>query len=43
MTPDPNSPRFIRHEVPEYACEDSKKLSQLYLQLREQILIVLRN
>ena len=39
MTPDPNSPRFIRHEVPEYACENSKKLSQLYLQLREQISI----
>ena len=37
MTPTPDSPRFIRHEVPEYACENSKKLSQLFLLLREQI------
>lgn len=37
MTPNPNSPIFIRHEVPEYACENSKKLSQLFLLLREQI------
>ena len=37
MTPNPNSPIFIKHEVPEYACENSKKLSQLFLLLREQI------
>lgn len=37
MTPNPNSPIFIRHEVPEDACDNSKKLSQLFLLLREQI------
>ena len=37
MTPNPNSPIFIKHEVSEYACENSKKLSQLFLLLREQI------
>lgn len=37
MTPNPDSPRFIRHEVPDYACENSKRLSQLFVLLREQI------
>ncbi|MDE6538049.1 MAG: hypothetical protein K2M13_08470 [Muribaculaceae bacterium] len=37
MTPNHNSPRFLRHEVPAYACENSKKLSQLFIRLREQI------
>ncbi|MDE6584553.1 MAG: hypothetical protein K2K15_04035 [Anaeroplasmataceae bacterium] len=38
MTPNPNSPRFIIHQVPEYACDNSKRLSQYYILLREEIL-----
>ena len=38
MTPNPNSPIFIKHEVPEYACDNSKKLSQSFSKLREEIL-----
>lgn len=38
MTPNPDSPIFIRHEVPEYACDNSKKLSQYFFLLRGEIL-----
>lgn len=38
MTPNPNSPIFIKHEVPKYACDNSKKLSQYFILLREEIL-----
>lgn len=37
MTPNPDSPIFIKHEVPEYACDNSKKLSQYFFLLREEI------
>lgn len=37
MTPNPNSPLFIKHEVPEYACDNSKKLSQYFFLLRGEI------
>lgn len=37
MTPNPNSPQFIRHEVPDHACENSKKLSQLFHMLKIQV------
>lgn len=37
MTPNPNSPRFIIHEVPECGCDNSKQLSQYYILLREEI------
>lgn len=38
MTPNPNSPIFIKHEVPEFACDNSKKLSQYFFLLRGEIL-----
>lgn len=38
MTPNPDSPIFIKNEVPEYACDNSKMLSQLFFRLREEIL-----
>ncbi len=38
MTPNPNSPIFIKHEVPEYACDNSKKLSQYFSKLSGEIL-----
>lgn len=38
MTPNPNSPQFIKHEVPEFACDNSKKLSQYFFLLRGEIL-----
>ena len=37
MTPNPNSPIFIKHEVPEYACNNSKLLSIVYSKLVEDI------
>ena len=37
MTPNPNSPQFIKHEVPDYACNNSKKLSQYFFLLRGEI------
>lgn len=37
MTPNPNSPIFIKHEVPEFACDNSKKLSQYFNLLRGEI------
>lgn len=37
MTPNPNSPQFIRHEVPEYAWKNSKKLAEYFVLLRELI------
>lgn len=37
MTPNPDSPIFIKHEVPEYACDKSKKLSQYFFLLRGEI------
>ena len=37
MTPNPNSPIFIKHEVPDMACESSKALSNIYFQLKEEI------
>lgn len=37
MTPNPDSPIFIKHEVPEYACDNSKKLSQYFFLLRGEI------
>lgn len=37
MTPNPDSPLFIKHEVPEYACDNSKKLSQYFFLLRGEI------
>lgn len=37
MTPNPNSPRFIIHQVPECAYDNSKKLSQYFFLLREEI------
>lgn len=37
MTPNRNSSFFIRHEVPEYACENSKKLSKLFHKLKKQV------
>ena len=36
MTPNPDSPIFIKHEVPDYACYNSKKLSQYFFLLREK-------
>lgn len=38
MTPNPNSPIFIKHEVPNYACNNSKKLSQYFFLLRGEIM-----
>ena len=38
MTPNPDSPIFIKHEVPDYACKNSKKLSKYFFKLREEIL-----
>ncbi len=38
MTPNPNSPIFIKHEVPDYACDNSKKLSKYFFMLRDEIL-----
>lgn len=38
MTPNPDSSIFIKHEVPEYACDNSKKLSQYFFMLRGEIL-----
>lgn len=38
MTPNPDSPKFIKHEVPEYACDNSKKLSQYFFLLRREII-----
>lgn len=38
MTPNPLSPQFLRHEVPENACDNSKKLSEYYFLLREEII-----
>lgn len=37
MTPNPDSPIFIKHEVPDYACNNSKKLSQYFFLLRGEI------
>lgn len=37
MTPNPNSPIFIKHEVPDYACNNSKMLSQYFFLLRGEI------
>ena len=37
MTPNPDSPQFIRHEVPDYASESAKKLSQIFHILKEQV------
>lgn len=37
MTPSPDSQIFIQHEVPDYACNNSKKLSQGFLRLRGKI------
>lgn len=37
MTPHPDSPIFIKYEVPEYACDNSKKLSQYFFLLRGEI------
>ena len=37
MTPDPFSPRFIIHEVPEIACDNAKKLSEYFVLLEDQI------
>lgn len=37
MTPNPDSPIFIKYEVPEYACDNSKKLSQYFFLLRGEI------
>ena len=38
MTPNPDSPIFIKHEVPDYACNNSKKLSQYFFLLRGEII-----
>lgn len=38
MIPNPNSPIFIKHEVTEHACDNSKKLSEYFSNLREEIL-----
>lgn len=38
MFPNPDSPQFIRHEVPEYACENSKKLTHFFTHLKRQAL-----
>ena len=38
MTPNPDSPIFIKHEVPDYACKNSEKLSKYFFKLREEIL-----
>lgn len=38
MTPNPDSPIFIKHDVPEYACDNSKKLSQYFFLLRREII-----
>lgn len=37
MTPNPDSPIFIKHEVLDYACSNAKKLSQYFFLLREEI------
>lgn len=37
MTPNPNSPQFLIHEVPDYACDNSKLLSSYYSRLVEDI------
>ena len=37
MTPNPDSPIFIKHEVPDYACNNSKKLSLYFFLLRGEI------
>lgn len=37
MTPHPDSPIFIKHEVPDYGCNNSKKLSQYFFLLRGEI------
>ena len=37
MTPNPDSPIFIKHEAPDYACNNSKKLSQYFFLLRGEI------
>lgn len=37
MTPYPNSPIFIQNEVPEYACENAHKLTEIVKTLREDI------
>lgn len=37
MTPNPNSPQFISQNVPEYACDNSKKLAEYFVLLRELI------
>lgn len=37
MTPNPDSPIFTKHEVPDYACNNSKKLSQYFFLLRGEI------
>ena len=36
MTPNIDSPYFIRHEVPDYACENSKNLSVYFTHLKNQ-------
>ena len=38
MTPNPNLPIVIKHEVPEYACDNSKRLSLYFSKLRGDIL-----
>lgn len=36
MTPNPESPIFIRHEIPEYACANAKKLGEIFLLIKTE-------
>lgn len=35
MTPNPNSPAFIMNEVPEFACDSAKQVTEVYSKIKE--------
>lgn len=35
MTPSPNSPAFIIHEVPQYACDSAQKIAEAYYKIKQ--------